>query len=243
MVKIRALDGVSHCHCGTMGPMRLVLLAGAAGTGLARELADRCELTVVAPTTRDSWADGLKRSPDIDAFLGDPAHEPTYGVARALEELAFGAAWQRAHDDEIALRIMRTELLHADFTLTDAVAALAQRRSLGFTLLPLSDDRGEMRYVVSDEDGSRAVHHDEFHAGLPVGGSREPAVVALTWGVTDRVVEAVQASHETTVAVLGSDPVIRHAVEAVAARVPEARFVDVSEAGVAEVLRAVTTPR
>ncbi|WP_229051687.1 2-phospho-L-lactate transferase CofD family protein [Aeromicrobium sp. Leaf350] len=224
--------------------MQLVLLSGAAGTGLARELAGRCELTVVAPTTRDSWADGLKRSPDIDAFLSDPAHEPTYGVARALEELAFGAAWQRAHDDEIALRIMRTELLHADFTMTTAVAALAERRKLPFTLLPLSDDRGEMRYVVTDEEsGSRAVHHDEYRAALPVGTPLEPAVVALTWSVTEQVVEAVKASEQTTVAVVGADAVLRHAIEAIAARVPEARFVDVSEAGVAEVLRAVTTPR
>jgi 2-phospho-L-lactate transferase/gluconeogenesis factor (CofD/UPF0052 family) len=224
--------------------MQLVLLSGASGTGLARELAGRSDLTVVAPTTRDSWADGLKRSPDVDAFLSDPAHEPTYGVARALEELAFGAAWHRAHDDEIALRIMRTELLHADYTLTAAVAALAERRGLPFTLLPLSDDRGEMRYVVDEGDaGSRAVHYDEYRASLPVGTPLEPAVVALTWSVTDQVVSAVEASEQRTVAVVGSDPVTRHAVEAVAARVPDARFVDVSEAGVAEVLRAVTTPR
>ncbi|MFT4299151.1 MAG: 2-phospho-L-lactate transferase CofD family protein [Aeromicrobium sp.] len=224
--------------------MRLALLSGSPGTGLAFQLAERCELTVIAPTTRDSWSDGLKRCPDLDAFLTDPAEEPTYGVAQALEDLDFGAAWYRAPDNVVALRIMRTELLHADFTLTQAVAALAERRQLAFTLLPLSDDRGEMRVVVSDEgEGHRAVHIDEYRAGLPVGEMPEAAVVALTWSVTDEVVAAVEASDETTVAVVGTDPTITHAIEAIAERVPKARFVDVTEAGVAEVLRAVTAPR
>ncbi|MFT4189050.1 MAG: 2-phospho-L-lactate transferase CofD family protein [Aeromicrobium sp.] len=224
--------------------MRLALLSGSDGVGLALELASRCELTVISPTTRDSWSDGLKRCPDLDAFLTVPGQEPTYGVARALEDLGFGAAWSQTHDDEIALRIMRTELLHADFTLTQAITALAERRELPFTLLPLSDDRGEMRVVVSEADEERrAVHYDEHRASLPVGERPEPSMVALGWSVSDEVVAAVEASHQATVAVMGHGPVIDHAVAAVAEKAPGARFVDVTDAGVAELLRAVTTPR
>lgn len=225
------------------GAMRIVLLSGASGIGIAHELAGRCDLTVVAPTTRDSWADGLKRSPDLDAFCADPGADVTYGVAGALDALGFGAQWQRGSDDEMALRIMRTELLHADFTLTQATAAVAERRGLPFTLLPLSDDRGELHVVVSDAEGRRAIHLDEHRASLPVGEPPVPSLVAMSWSVTDDVVAAVEASEQVTVAVNGSGPVVVHAAAAIGDRVPDARFVDVAGHGLADVLDALTAPR
>jgi LPPG:FO 2-phospho-L-lactate transferase len=223
--------------------MQLVLLSGGSGVGLAHELAGRCELTVVAPTTRDSWADGLKRCPDLDAFCADPDADVTYGVAGALDALGFGAQWQRGNDDEMALRIMRTELLHADFTLTEAATAVAERRQLPFRLLPLSDDRGELHVVVTDDDGRRAIHLDEHRASLPVGEPPEPSLVAMTWAVTDAVVAAVEASENTTVAVNGSGPNVVHAAAAIAERVPDSRFIDVAGHGLADIMTAVTAPR
>lgn len=171
--------------------MRLVLLTGAHGAPLARALTDHVELVVVAPTTRDAWVTGLKRSPDLDALLAD-ATEPTYGVADALDGIGFGATWHRADDAETARRIVRTELLHAGFSLTEATHAMAARLDLGHELLPLSDDRGELHVIVEDADGRRAVHLDEHTAtGGEIG---QVVLVSDAWTVSPAVTEAVSAA-------------------------------------------------
>lgn len=172
--------------------MRLVMLTGGAGAPLAHALAGLVDdLTVVAPTTRDGWVTGLKRSPDLDALMA-PADRPTFGVADALGAIGFGAAWHRADDAEMARRLVRTELLHAGFSLTEATEAMAARLGLPFRLVPLSDDRGELHVVVEGPDGQRAVHLDEHAAG---GGAVDaPVFVRESWAVSETVTAAVTES-------------------------------------------------
>lgn len=172
--------------------MRIVLLTDGSGAGLAHDLADQLEngdtLDVVTPVTRDMWANGLKCCPDLDAFLTVPrAAEPTYAVADELAAVGFSPSWMRPSDRNIAVQIVRTELLQAGYTLTDATTAMSARASLPFRLMPVSDDRAELHVVVDEPDGRRAVHVEEYLAGPqppePVGIT----IVTRTWAASASV--------------------------------------------------------
>lgn len=222
-----------------MVPMPFVLLIGAAGVPLARELAaslataSAADLTVIAPTTRDSWADGLKRCPDLDAHLIGADSTATHGLADALEALGFGAAWQRGSDAELALRLIRTELLHAGYSLTDAVAALAERRGLPYPLVPLSDDRGEWHRVLTADDGSRrAVHLDDPTADP----AAEPVLVHDAWAASAAAVAAIAAAD--VLITHGSGPVIDHAISALAAGRPGLPVLAAGDYSAADILAA-----
>ncbi|WP_040320030.1 2-phospho-L-lactate transferase CofD family protein [Aeromicrobium marinum] len=221
--------------------MHLVLIAGAAGADLATNLraalGDGGRMTVVAPTTRDAWVAGLKRCPDLDAHLrvdGPGSH----GVADALEGLGFAAGWQRADDSEMALRIVRTELLHAGFSLTEATRALAARSGATVDLLPLSDDRGEWHRVVDGPDGRRAVHVDE-HGDAQ--GEEPWVLVHDTWTVSPAVLAAVDEAD----AVLVHGPasarghLLDHAVSAVVGERPGLAPVATGDHPPTDILRAV----
>lgn len=186
--------------------MHLVLLAGADAAPFTREVAalltSQERLTVVAPTARDRWGLALKQSPDLDAhLLGSPGPGgPSSGtaVAHALAALEFGAPWLRPDDATLAQQLVRTDLLQAGFSLTQATEAAATRLGLPFRLLPASDDRNELRVVVDDADGGRALHVDEALAlGVPAAAS---TVVASGWDVTPEVVEALTAADVVAVA-------------------------------------------
>lgn len=189
--------------------MHLVLLAGADAALFTREVASLLtpeeSLTVVAPTARDRWGLALKQSPDLDAhLLGSPSSPGAAGsssgtaVADALAALEFGAPWLRPDDATLAQQLVRTDLLQAGFSLTQATEAAATRLGLPFRLLPASDDRNELRVVVDDAEGGRALHVDEALAlGVPAAAS---TVVASGWDVTPEVVEALTAADVVAVA-------------------------------------------
>jgi LPPG:FO 2-phospho-L-lactate transferase len=171
--------------------MRIVLLTDGSGAGLAHDLAEQLEhgdaLDVIAPVTRDMWANGLKCCPDLDAFLTLPRTAPTFAVADALAAVGFSPSWMRPSDSDIAVQIVRTELLQAGYTLTDATTAMSARASLPFRLLPVSDDRAELHVVVDEPDGRRALHVEEYltrpHPPRPVGIT----IVARTWVASTNV--------------------------------------------------------
>ena len=172
--------------------MRIVLLTDGSGAGLAHDLAEQLEngdtLDVVAPVTRDMWANGLKCCPDLDAFLTLPrTATPTFAVADELAAVGFSPSWMRPSDRNIAVQIVRTELLQAGYTLTDATTAMSARASLPFRLLPVSDDRAELHVVVDEPDGRRALHVEEYlarpHSPQPVGIT----VVTRTWAASASV--------------------------------------------------------
>jgi LPPG:FO 2-phospho-L-lactate transferase len=198
--------------------MRLTIVLDGDGAPFAHALAALLEpadeLTVVVPTVRDRWVTGLKASPDLDALLG--AAEPaaaTHGVADELHALGYSPAWQRPTDAEVAGRLVRTELLGAGYTLTDATAATVRRRGLPFRVLPMSDDRAELHVVVTEADGPRAVHVEEYLADPAAHEVDDVVLVAGTWGIGP---EADAALTGSDVLVLGPasrtlaiDPVLR----------------------------------
>ncbi len=193
--------------------MRIAFLAGGDGRDLAQALAGGLgaddTLDVIVPVTRDHWAHGLKRCPDVDAFLAHArgaVSAPTFAVADELSAVGFTPSWMRPSDADIARQIVRTELLQAGYTLGAATAAMAARASLPFGLLPVSDDRAELHVVVEDPDGRRAVHVEEYLADRSAHRPVDATIVTTTWTVSAEVRDVVAAAD---VVVLGpSSPVL-----------------------------------
>ncbi|MCW2751390.1 MAG: hypothetical protein JWR83_2500 [Aeromicrobium sp.] len=202
----------------TMAFMRTTLILGADGAPFARDLAAGLgpgdELTVIAPTVRDRWATGLKLCPDLDALLESTGAEaPTFAVADELSTIGYSPAWQRPSDHDVATQLIRTELLGAGYSLTDATAAMAARRELTYRLLPMSDDRAEFHVVLVEPDGPRAIHVAHY-LGAPDGLAVDDVVlVAETWSVTKEVSEQLAASDVIVLGpssrTLAIDPVLR----------------------------------
>lgn len=200
-----------------MADMRILLVVGADGAPFAHALAGRLEpgdeLTVVAPTMRDRWAAGLKVCPDLDALLAVPGAAQSHAVADELIAIGYSPGWHRPSDSDVAGQLIRTELLGAGYTLTEATTATAARRDIGFTVLPASDDRAELHVVVPDAEGVRAVHIAEILADPDAYDMQDLVLVAETWSVSDAVRAAIGSSDVVILGpssrTLAIDPVLR----------------------------------
>lgn len=156
---------------------RIVILSG--GIGGARfirgvQLAEPdAQITVIANTADDLWAFGVRICPDLDSImytLGDGIDpERKWGRAdetwHAREELAaYGVAeaWFGLGDRDLATHLVRTERLRAGATLTEVTAELCQRWQPGVDLLPMTDDPVETQLDITDEQGARTIHFQEY---------------------------------------------------------------------------------
>lgn len=198
-----------------MADMRILLVVGADGAPFARELGGLLgpdeELVVVAPTVRGHVAAGLQASPDLDGLLASPA-SPTYAVADALETVGYTPRWQRASDQAVAARLVRTELVMTGTSLTDATIAAGIRAALPYRLLPMCDDRAEFRVVVGSDE-PRAVHVDEYLEDPTAHEATQLLLIADQISVSSAVSQALS---DSDVLVLGPssrtlaiDPVLR----------------------------------
>lgn len=198
-----------------MASMRILLVVGADGAPFARELGGLVgsddELTVVAPTVLGHVSAGLQASPDLDGLLTPPA-TPTYAVADALESVGYTPRWQRASDQAVAARLVRTELLATGTSLTDATIAASIRAALPYRLLPVCDDRAEFRIVVGTDE-PRAIPVGEY---LHDPTAHEPTQLLLVADQISVSPAASQALRDADVLVLGPssrtlaiDPVLR----------------------------------
>jgi LPPG:FO 2-phospho-L-lactate transferase len=129
-----------------------VLAGGTGGAKLARGLLDVVgaeELAVVANTADDVEVYGVHVSPDPDltclwlADLIDPRgyglRGDTWAVMDGLEAMG-RPAWFRLGDRDLALCLVRTELLRAGARLTDAQAEVARGLGLATRVLPMADE-------------------------------------------------------------------------------------------------------
>jgi LPPG:FO 2-phospho-L-lactate transferase len=201
-----------------MAVMRITVLAG--GVGGARFLLGLRELghdvTVVGNVGDDIWLHGLRVCPDLDTVmytLGGGIHAGQ-GWGRAnetftvLEELAAhgeeAAGWFTLGDRDIATHIVRTAMLRAGRTLTDATAHLCERWRPGVTLLPSTDDAAEtLVHLVTGE----TVHFQEWWIRLRAA----TAATGFTFGGTTATATpaAVDAIRGADVVVLPpSNPVV-----------------------------------
>ncbi|MFM8599123.1 MAG: 2-phospho-L-lactate transferase [Mycobacterium sp.] len=133
------------------------------------------ELTAVVNIGDDAWIHGLRICPDLDTCMytlgGGIDPERGWGhrdeTWHAKEELAaYGVQpdWFGLGDRDLATHLVRSQMLRADYPLSQVTAALCDRWSPGATLLPASDDRCETHVVVSDPDTGdrRAIHFQEW---------------------------------------------------------------------------------
>ena len=132
---------------------KVVALAGGVGGaklahGLAQVLPPE-QLTIVVNTGDDFEHLGLTICPDIDTVLYNLAevNNPTFGWGRAdetfnvLEETKrLGHdAWFMLGDRDIALHLLRRQMLDAGMSLTEVTLDLARRLGISHPILPMSD--------------------------------------------------------------------------------------------------------
>ena len=145
---------------------RVVVLAGGVGGaklahGLAQILPPE-QLTVVVNTGDDFEHLGLTICPDIDTVLYNLAevNHPEQGWGRAdetfhvLEEAKrLGHnAWFLLGDKDIALHLLRREMLDRGLSLTEVTLELARRLGVAHPVLPMSDQ--PVRTVILTPEGS-----------------------------------------------------------------------------------------
>lgn len=198
-----------------MTDMRILLVVGADGTPFARELGGLLdsgdELIVVAPTVRGHVAAGLQASPDLDGLLSPPI-SPTHAVADALESVGYSPRWQRPSDQDVAARLIRTELLATGTALTDATIAAGVRAALPYRLLPVCENRAEFRVVIGSDE-PRAIPVDEYLDDPAAHDATQLLLIADQISVSSAVSQALL---DADVLVLGPssrtlaiDPVLR----------------------------------
>jgi LPPG:FO 2-phospho-L-lactate transferase len=145
--------------------MRIVALAG--GVGAARFLAGLQalvapeDLTIIGNTGDDLERYGLYIAPDLDsvtytlAGVNDPVRgwglaNETFHCLEALRK--FGVeTWFQLGDRDLATHLVRTELLRAGRTLSEATAVITDAYGLRCRLLPMSDQR--VRTQVQTDTG------------------------------------------------------------------------------------------
>jgi LPPG:FO 2-phospho-L-lactate transferase len=161
--------------------MRITALAG--GIGGARFLrgllaaAPDAEVTVIGNVGDDITLHGLRVCPDLDTVmytLGGGIHEgqgwgradETFSIAAELEAYGVGPDWFTLGDRDIATHLVRTQMLDAGYPLSAVTEALCTRWKPGVKLLPATDDRAETHVVITDAEGKRALHFQEYWVRL-----------------------------------------------------------------------------
>ncbi|MFE6501260.1 2-phospho-L-lactate transferase [Kitasatospora sp. NPDC057738] len=174
--------------------MRIVALAGGIGgarflRGLRAAVGPQDEITVIGNTGDDIHLYGLKVCPDLDTVmytLGGGIHEEqgwgrtdeTWSIKAEMKAYGVGPEWFGLGDRDFATHLVRSQMLTAGYSLTQVTEALCVRWKPGVRLLPMSDDRVETHVRITDEQGTRAIHFQEYWVKLHAAVDAE-AVVAV----------------------------------------------------------------
>ena len=144
---------------------QVVALAGGVGGaklahGLAQHLAPD-QLTIIVNTGDDFEHLGLLICPDIDTVLYNLAEvqHPQQGWGRADESFQVleetkrlgHDAWFRLGDRDIALHLLRRQMLDVGFSLTETITELARRLGVTHSILPMSDQ--PVRTIIHTPQG------------------------------------------------------------------------------------------
>ena len=196
--------------------MVAVLAGGTGGAKLARGMLDVVgadELVVIANTADDIEVYGAHVSPDPDLIayaLADVLDERGYGISDdtwAVMDALAGAGrdtWFRLGDRDLALCLIRTELLHAGLRLSEAHAEVVAGLGLSARILPMADE--PVRTQVQARGRWRA-----FQEFMIVDGAAGPVEEVELRGVeaarpTPEVLEAIAAAEAIVIG--PSNPVI-----------------------------------
>jgi len=116
------------------------------------------DLTVIANTGDDDEFWGLRVCPDIDAAvyrLAGVFNEPvgyvqkdeTFNTLEALDRLG-EETWFRLGDRDIAMHVLRADMLARGLTLTEASLEIGRRFQLKSRVVPMSDERLRTRVMT-----------------------------------------------------------------------------------------------
>jgi len=226
--------------------MRIVALAGGIGgarflRGLKDVVTPEDEITVIGNTGDDIHLFGLKVCPDLDTVmytLGGGIHEEqgwgradeTWSVKAEMKAYGVGPEWFGLGDRDFATHIVRSQMLTAGYSLSQVTEALCVRWKPGVRLLPMSDDRVETHVRITDSEGTRAVHFQEYwvrlHAAvdaeaiIPVGAdTAKPAPGVLEAIAAADVILFPPSNPVVSIGTILAVPGIRQAVSAASAPV------------------------
>jgi LPPG:FO 2-phospho-L-lactate transferase len=138
------------------------------------------DVTVIGNTGDDITLHGLRICPDLDTVMytlgggisaerGWGREDESFVVAEELAAYGVGPSWFGLGDRDLATHLVRTQMLDAGYPLSDVVGALCDRWKPGVRLLPMTDDRVETHVVITDDEGQRAVHFQEWWLRLRAG--------------------------------------------------------------------------
>ncbi|MFJ2193434.1 2-phospho-L-lactate transferase [Kitasatospora sp. NPDC087861] len=226
--------------------MRIVALAGGIGgarflRGLLAAVGPQDEITVIGNTGDDIHLYGLKVCPDLDTVmytLGGGIHEEqgwgrtdeTWSIKAEMQEYGVGPEWFGLGDRDFATHLVRSQMLTAGYSLSQVTEALCVRWKPGVRLLPMSDDRVETHVRITDEQGTRAIHFQEYwvklHAAvdaeaiIPVGADTAKPAPGVLEAIADADVILLPPSNPVvSIGTILSVPGIREAVAAAPAPV------------------------
>ena len=134
--------------------MGLVALAGGVGAakllrGLVRVVSPE-DLVIVGNVGDDFEFHGLHVSPDLDIVMytlsaivdgarGWGVEDDTFNCLQMLEKLGF-ETWFKLGDRDVAVQLVRTDLLKSGVTLSEAVAELCRLLGVKVKLIPMTND-------------------------------------------------------------------------------------------------------
>ena len=148
----------------------LALTGGVGGAklalGLARILGPE-QVAFLVNTGDDFRHFGLHISPDVDTLvytlaglsnreLGWGRQGETWRFMAALRTLG-GETWFQLGDGDLAMHLLRTQMLKTGATLTEAIGTLSARLGVAHSILPMSDQ--PVRTIVRTEDGALPFQH------------------------------------------------------------------------------------
>jgi LPPG:FO 2-phospho-L-lactate transferase len=165
----------------------IAVLAGGTGSaklvrGLVRTISE--DITIIVNIGDNITMHGLYICPDIDTILytlsdqlnsnqGWGVKDDTYHFLNQISRYSVDD-WFKLGDKDLALHIVRTNLLKAGRTLSEATSILVDRMNISQTVLPASDQHIETR--IDTPQGE--MHLQEFWVML----KGEPEVVGVKYG-------------------------------------------------------------
>ncbi|MFJ1758455.1 2-phospho-L-lactate transferase [Kitasatospora sp. NPDC088134] len=226
--------------------MRITALAGGIGgarflRGLRAAVSPGDEITVIGNTGDDIHLYGLKVCPDLDTVmytLGGGIHEEqgwgrtdeTWSIKEEMKAYGVGPEWFGLGDRDFATHIVRTQMLAAGYPLSAVTEALCDRWRPGVRLLPMTDDRVETHVRITDADGPRVVHFQEYwvrlHAAvdaeaiIPVGADTAKPAPGVLEAIADADLVLLPPSNPVvSIGTILAVPGVREAVAAAPAPV------------------------
>lgn len=185
---------------------RVVVFSGGVGgaklaDGLAQVLPGE-NLTVIVNTGDDFDHLGLRICPDLDtvvytlAGIADPENGwgragEQWTVLEALRELG-GPDWFNLGDRDLALHLLRTDMLGKEISLTEVTSRLCKRLGVVCSVLPMTDDPVATRVLTENGDLAFQEYFVERHCEPVVRSFRFSGIenARPTPGVMDAIEKA-----------------------------------------------------